>query len=92
MARHNVTTTQPQERALLALLAVHNKRQTDSIPPQPTLTADEYFELLAQPLLARILEDGTTSTSEDVVRALKAAIQSGQDAKINAVKSALGIP
>ena len=91
MAKHNVTTSGSQERALLALMAIHNQRLSSSIPPQPTINADQFFELLAQPLLAQILEQGSAATSEDVVRALKAAIEAGQDTKINAVKAALGL-
>ena len=91
MAKHSVTTSGVQERALLALLAIHNQRLASSIPPQPAINADQFFELLAQPLLAQILEHGAAATSDDVVRALKAAIESGQDAKINAVKAALGL-
>lgn len=91
MPRHNVTTTQAQERALLALLAVHNKRLTSSIPPGLPLTADQFFELRADALLAQIVAEGDTETKTEIVRALKAAIDGGDSAKINAVKLALGL-
>ena len=91
MAKHSVTTTQPQERALLVMLAAYNARQASGIPPGVQLTADQYFELLAQPLLASIVEQGNVTTSEDIVRAVRSAIDAGNDAKINAVKTALGL-
>lgn len=91
MAKHSVTTNQAQERALGVMLAAHNARQASGIPPGTAITADQYFELLAQPLLAQILEAGNIATSEDIVRAIKAAIDSGNESKISAVKTALGL-
>lgn len=91
MAKHSVTTTQPQERALLVMLAAYNARQASGIPPGVQLNADQYFELLSQPLLAHIFEQGNVVTNDDIVRAVKQAIDSGNDAKINAVKTALGL-
>jgi hypothetical protein len=91
MAKHAVTTNAAQERALGVMLAAYNARQASGIPPGSQLTADLYFELLAQPLLAEIVEAGNVATSDDIIRAVKTAIDSGNDAKISAVKSALGL-
>ena len=91
MAKHAVTTNPAQERALGVMLAAYNARQASGIPPGVPLNADQYFELLSQPLLAEIVEAGNVATNEDIVRAVKAAIDAGNDAKITAVKTALGI-
>lgn len=92
MAKKNVTLGQAHERALAVMLAAYNARQASGIPPGVQLTGDQYFDLLSQPLLAHIVEQGNVVTNADIVRAVKDAIDSGNDAKISAVKSALGLP
>lgn len=92
MAKHAVSTDQTQERALLTLMSAYNARMAACIPPGVQVTADQYFEMLSQPLLEQIVIDGNVTTSDDILRAVKAAIDSGNDAKINAVKNALGLP
>lgn len=91
MAKRNVNTSQSQERGLQAMLAAYNARQASGIPPGVQLKADEYLELLSQPLLAQIVIEGNAVTNDDIVRAVKHAIDTGNDAKINAVKTALGL-
>lgn len=91
MANLKVTTTKAQDRALGALLAAYNAQQASGIPPGVKLNLDQYFELLAQPLMASILEQGNVATTDDIVRAVEAAINKGEDAKINGVKAALGL-
>lgn len=91
MANRKVNTSQSQERALGAMLAAYNARQASSIPPGVQLNADQYFEMLSQPLLSSILEQGNVTTHDDIVRAVKAALDGGNEAKINSVKAALGL-
>ena len=91
MANKRITLNQAQERGLAVMLAAHNARLASGIPPGRPLAADEYLELIAQPLLAQIAAQGEATTSDDIIRAVRDAVKSGNDAKISAVKQALGL-
>ena len=92
MASHPVFTTPREERGLLTLLAEVNAAFALQNPPPPLWTADQLHQELSKPLLDSYRTRGVETGGRPIRAALDAALESGDAAKISAVKAALGLP
>jgi hypothetical protein len=92
MAQHTITLNDLQEKGL----AYANDKRNATLdpkadPPQIPLTVDEYLQFVLGPVADDWARQAGISTAEPIIEKLKEAIAAADDAKIQAVKDALGI-
>ena len=92
MPTHTLNTNTVQFRGLATLLAKWNADLSVQSPPGTPWTADQLLQELAKPLLDSLRSQGVETGGRPIRIALDAALESGDAAKISAVKVALGLP
>lgn len=92
MANHIVNTSAKEERGLQYQLVAWNAELAKQNPPPAAWSADQLFQELCKPLLDSLRAQGVEVAGKDIRTALNTALETGDTAKINAVKAALGLP
>ena len=91
MPSHTITTTVREERGLTNQLIAFNADRAGQNPAPAPWTADQLFQYLCTGLLDSLRSAGTEVAGRGIRAALDNAIESGDAAKVAAVKIALGI-
>ena len=90
MATHQITFTDAQEKGLAYVTERRNAELALEKPPT-SITADEYLQSVFASVADDWAKQAGIAVADPIIEKLKEAIATADDAKVQAVKDALGI-